>query len=110
MVYIREAHPSDAWQSASNVEEGIVFAAPRSDDERHALAQTCSVQLAPGFPAVVDTLDDATEAAYCAWPERLVLVGRDGKLRWLSGPGPFGFDPAALEVELENLSLESACR
>ncbi len=110
MVYIREAHPSDAWQSASNVRDGVILASPKDLGERSALAQTCTTALAVEFTAVVDELDDRTDEAYTAWPERLVLVGRDGRIRWLSRPGPFGFEPAELEQQLEQLSLESACR
>jgi type I thyroxine 5'-deiodinase len=103
MVYIREAHPSDFWQVGSNEREGIVYASPSTDDERCDIAQTCVAALEVGFPAVVDGVDDATDEAYSAWPERLYLVGSDGRILYKSRPGPFGFDPEELRLELERL-------
>ena len=47
--------------------------------------------------------DDATERAYTAWPERLYLIDRDGRIAYKSAPGPFGFKPAALEAALTQL-------
>ena len=49
------------------------------------------------LPTVVDTLDDAASRAYDAWPDRLYLVARDGRVRYQGAPGPEGFDPDGLE-------------
>lgn len=35
--------------------------------------------------------------AYAALPDRLYLVGLDGRVVYASGPGPFGFKPAELK-------------
>ena len=110
MVYIREAHPSDAWQSETNADDGIEFGSPKDFGERSALARCCTTKLEVGFPAVVDELDNATDEAYTAWPERMVVIDRDGRIRWMSAPGPFGFEPEQLAQQLDALSLESACR
>jgi hypothetical protein len=100
VVYIGEAHPSDAWQLSSNIRDKVVYASPRGSDERAALADVCVTRLGIKIPALVDTFDDSTEKAYSAWPDRLYLIDRDGRLAYKSKPGPFGFKPADLEAAL----------
>ena len=48
------------------------------------------------FPALVDTIDNSTETAYTAWPDRLYIVGQNGNIAFKSEAGPFGFDADAL--------------
>jgi type I thyroxine 5'-deiodinase len=40
---------------------------------------------------------------YTGWPDRLLLIDRDGRVVYKSRPGPFGFEPAQLETALRNL-------
>jgi hypothetical protein len=104
VVYIREAHPEDGWVLEDNRDEGIALADPVSLDERAAAAEACAVRLRTRIPILLDGVDDAVATAYGGWPDRLALVGRDGRVAFLGGPGPEGFKPAALahaiEVEL----------
>ena len=78
--------------------------------ERQEVAKTCmsTLELEP-IPALIDDLDDAVNDAYQAWPDRLFLVGHNGKVVYKGGPGPFGFDPeelaAAIELELAPVDL-----
>lgn len=97
MVYIREAHPSNAWQMASNIHDNVVFADPKTNEERTAAAESCVRKLGIKIPALVDSIGDGVEAAYTGWPDRLYLIGTDGKVKFKSTPGPFGFHPSALE-------------
>ena len=103
LVSIREAHASDAWQMSSNERDGVVHATPKNLAERCELAETCVAGLKVDFPTLVDGFDDATDEAYHGWPERLCLVDTDGRIRFLSAPGPFGFDPDALATALAAL-------
>jgi hypothetical protein len=48
---------------------------------------------------LVDTMDDATDRAYAAWPSRIFLVDVDGKIAVRGEPGPRGLVPAANAVE-----------
>ena len=102
VVYIGEAHPSDAWQLPSNVRDKVVYASPASADERASLANVCVTRLGIKLPALVDRFDDATDNAYSGWPDRLYLIDRDGRIAYKSRPGPFGFKPSDLEIALRS--------
>ena len=41
-------------------------------------------------------IDDKVNNAYKGWPDRLYLVGKDGKIAYAGGQGPFGFHPDEL--------------
>jgi hypothetical protein len=53
------------------------------------------------MPMVVDGVDNAVASAYGGWPDRLYLVGRDGRIAFQGGEGPFGFKPDELERAIE---------
>jgi Iodothyronine deiodinase len=38
-------------------------------------------------------MDNRASVAVAAWPERLVLVGADGRIVYPDRPGPWGFSP-----------------
>jgi type I thyroxine 5'-deiodinase len=59
-----------------------------------------TLDLAP-IPALVDDMDDHANRLYEAWPDRLVLVDRSGRVAYRSGPGPFGFDVDGFERAIE---------
>jgi hypothetical protein len=102
-VYIKEAHASDVWQMSSNLKDHVVFASPKSFDERSHLGQMCVRNLGVKFPAVVDTFDDATERAYTGWPDRLYVIDTNGHVAYKSAPGPFGFAPDGVAKTLARL-------
>jgi len=107
VVYIEEAHPIDAWQDDDNQKEHITLASPKSLDERCNVAGTCVVKLGIKLPAVVDDFQNSTEAAYTAWPDRLYVVDREGRIAYKSKPGPFGFHPEEVGKTLEKLASAS---
>ena len=80
VVYVREAHPDDGWQADSNLDDGVVYNAPQTFEERKTIAKACEVGLALKIPLVIDKMDDAVEKAYRGWPDRLFIIGKDGKL------------------------------
>ena len=104
IVYIREAHPEDGWVLEVNRDEGIALTDPRTLDERAAAAEACALMLETRIPTLLDDVDDAVARAYGGWPDRLYLVGRDGRIAFQGGVGPDGFEPeelaAAIELEL----------
>ena len=81
----------------------MLFASPRTEDERTSLAGTCVRKLGIEIPAVVDEFGNSTESAYTAWPERLYLIDRAGKVAYKSKPGPYGFKPDELRVALATM-------
>ena len=100
-VYIREAHAVDGilperqtgtWLMGTP-ERCLLVETPRTDEERAALARHCREEMALQFPLLVDGLDDAVEATYAAWPERLYLVDVDGTVVYRGEKGPEGFLP-----------------
>jgi hypothetical protein len=104
LVYIQEAHASDGWQTETNEKEKVIYDYPRDYDERVNLAGTCSTNLSIEFPALVDTIDNKTEAAYTAWPDRLYLIDSSGRVAFKSEAGPFGFKTDLLSQALESVS------
>ena len=103
-VYIEEAHPSDIWQMSSNVRDGVIFRNPRVESERTQVAESCVRKLGIRFPALIDGMANTVERQYTGWPDRLLLIDRDGRVAYKSPPGPFGFDPAQLETELKKMN------
>ena len=103
MVYIREAHASDVWQDPDNLEDHVVFASPKSFDDRRRMGEMCVVKLGIKFPAVIDTFDNQTERAYTAWPDRLYVIDQNGRVTFKSAPGPFGFRPRGVADALAKL-------
>ena len=103
MVYITEAHPSDVWQMQSNIKDQVVFASPRSEDERSEIAGTCVRKLGIEIPAVLDEFGNSTEFAYTGWPDRLYLINASGRIVYKSKPGPFGFNPDDLQAALKKV-------
>lgn len=103
VVYIQEAHPIDAWQVDSNVKESILVASSTTHEERAATANRCVKELGLELPALVDEPDNRVERAWTGWPDRLYVVGVDGRIAYKSGPGPFGFNPEEVEATLRRL-------
>jgi hypothetical protein len=97
----------DLWQVSSNVKDGVLFASPQSSAERIDLASTCVVKLAIKMPALVDGIDDSVERAYTGWPDRLYVIGTDGRVKYKSAPGPYGFSTAELERNLKEITKDT---
>jgi hypothetical protein len=73
----------------------------RSMQERVEVGEACMVKLALEMPAIVDDMDDMVAKAYAALPERLYLVGSDGRIAYKGGVGPMFFRPDEWEQAIE---------
>jgi hypothetical protein len=93
VVYLKEIHPSDGWQVKENEPDGVVYRQHQSMEERVEVGQSCMLKLALEMPALVDEMDDAAGQAYNAMPERLYLIGKDGRIAYKGGVGPMFFFP-----------------
>jgi hypothetical protein len=102
IVYIREAHPEDGWVLAENRREEIALPDPTSLEERAGAAKTCILRLRTRIPVLLDDVDDAVALAYGGWPDRLYLIGRDGRVAFQGGRGPDGFKPEELAAAIES--------
>lgn len=71
-------------------------------EERFGVASKCVVDLGLDMiPAVIDKIDNKVGGAYQGWPDRLYLVGVDGKLSYAGARGPMGFKPDQLEAAIK---------
>jgi hypothetical protein len=86
----------------SNVREGVIFRNPKEEGERVQVAESCVRKLGIRFPALIDGMSNTVERLYTGWPDRLVLIDRNGRVVYKSSPGPFGFTPADLEKALSS--------
>ncbi|MBI2849453.1 MAG: hypothetical protein HYX80_00235 [Chloroflexi bacterium] len=123
-IYIREAHPIDGWwlgggaagqltgwllrmgmsgrmKEASAIKPAIDIYDPKTIEERQTVAQRCENTLGYEMTTLVDAMDDAVNTAYAAHPNRLYLVGADGRIAYAGGLGPFGYKPAELGEAIE---------
>jgi thiol-disulfide isomerase/thioredoxin len=96
LVYIREAHAGEQWQSTINDRERVSLGPADTLAQKREHAMVCVRKLRLSFPAAVDRMDGAAEKAYEAWPSRVYVVGSDGTVRYSSGLGDFEFDGNAL--------------
>ncbi len=84
----------------SNDKAGVCFAQPKTLEDRCKIARTCRDSLKMTVPLVVDGMDDEVGALYSGMPDRLYVIGRDGRVVYKSGRGPFGFLPGEMEQAL----------
>ena len=101
VVYVQEAHPTDGWQTDSNIAEGVLFRQHRSYDERESVARSCSIDLHIDLSIIIEEMDNAIDESYGAAPERLYLVDVDGRVAYHGGAGPHFFDLDEWEQAIE---------
>ncbi len=99
LVYIREAHPTDSTRP----DRQIRIEDPETEAERQEVAQSCASDLGLKMPILIDNIDNATEQAYSAHPDRLFLINEEQHIAYRGGQGPRGFKPDELEKALQEL-------
>ena len=107
LVYIREAHATDGRRSRKNDRDGIEVLQPKNIKERAKVAKTCVANLKIAFPCLIDGIDGKVEKAYGAAPDRIYVIGKDGKIAMKGERGPRGFDPEAAEKCVKQLLTKS---
>lgn len=93
---------------SSNEKVGIRIANHKTLKERVAAASECCGALHLNMPLLVDDIDDKVGEAYSAFPDRLYLIDRAGKVAYKGGRGPFGMQPAELEQSIIMLQADEA--
>src|SRR5688572_17856736 len=97
LVYVREAHPTDGWQAARNVKEGVLLESAKTYEQKDSHATSCARTLGIEFTTLVDGMDNAVETAYTAWPDRYYIIAKDGRIAAKGKPGPAGFKAPEIE-------------
>jgi hypothetical protein len=100
-IYIREAHPDSILRVSDGQKLALTKIAQTNNlTQRAQVAQQCTQTLMLSLPTLIDGPDNRTSAAYAGWPNRLVVVGRDGTVAYKEPPGA-NFQPAAVEKWLQ---------
>uniref|UniRef100_A0AAV2JCA5 Iodothyronine deiodinase n=1 Tax=Knipowitschia caucasica TaxID=637954 RepID=A0AAV2JCA5_KNICA len=102
LVYIEEAHPSDGWRSTD-----APYQIPRHrclEDRLHA-ARLMRTEV-PGCVVVVDSMENASNAAYGAFFDRLYVLLK-GRIVYQGGRGPEGYRISELKAWLDQYRQSS---
>ena len=99
VVYIKEAHPERQWEGTLSARVRYTKD-PETIFERFQIASTCVANLNLSIPCLIDDMENTAARAYKAHPDRLYVVGKDGKIAYHGGPGPYGFTPHQMEEYL----------
>ena len=103
MVYIEEAHPTDGRPAGANVRAGVLIAQPTTIQQRAAVADHMCQTMKLSIPVLVDDLQNTVGLAYNARPDRLYLIGEDGRIAYQGERGPQGLRSAELEAAIERI-------
>lgn len=98
MVYIREAHAVDGaspmrGRNALDIKEHTSF------ENRCETAEKFMKDKSLTMPMLIDDMENSTDAAYSAKPDRVFLVRSDGRLAVAAARGPWGFQPALADCD-----------
>ena len=99
LIYIREAHAADG-DRPNRISRDLEINEHTNFEERCETAEKFINDKSLTMPMLIDNMDNSTDAAYMAKPDRVFLVRTDGRLAIAGDRGPRGFEPA-----LEDLSL-----
>lgn len=98
LVYITEAHAADSgWPMDYAKEKGITE--HKSFGERCSVATRLLDDKNLTIPTVVDDMQDTANKAYKAWPDRVFVVDKEGKIAVSAKKGPWGFKPGLDRVK-----------
>jgi len=75
----------------------------QSFEERTEVAGTCASELKLAIPQLVDDMKNSVAEAYSGHPDRLFILGADGKIAYAGGKGPHGFDVPEMTTALEKI-------
>lgn len=59
------------------------------------------------MPVLVDDMQDTAALAFHAMPDRLYVIGADGRIAYRGARGPKGFDPDEMEKALGALLADA---
>ncbi len=98
IVYINEAHAADGWRPVGYAKEkGITE--HKNYGDRCMVAEMMMKEEKVTIPCIIDKVDNGVNEAYSAWPTRLFVIRKDGRLAVAAGQGPWGFRPALKDAK-----------
>jgi len=97
IVYIREAHAADSdWPMKYAKEKGITE--HKNFGQRCTTAEMMMTEKNVTIPCIIDNMDNSVNDSYKAWPTKVFLVRKDGKLGVAAKQGPWGYKPGLKET------------
>lgn len=105
LIYVREAHPLDGWQTPQNLYDEVVYEAPTNEDERAEVGNACQIALDLKYPMLIDRIDDDVERKYVASPVRLFVIDEDGIVTYAGEEGPHKSDPDGWEEAIKRQTV-----
>ena len=77
-MYTKEAHPSDGWTVKRNEDDNVQVAQPTNmTGRRDAAMQAVTALHLSNIPVLLDTMDDTAAQAYDAYPDGVIVIGKD---------------------------------
>jgi hypothetical protein len=102
LVYTKEIQPRGAERARSGQAARLFPENPTTLDERAALARRLVHEFGLSLPVLLDGLDHEVTRSFGAFPMRLYLIGRDGRIAYQGALGPYAFQPAELEAAIQD--------
>ena len=104
VVYIREAHPGSILSVPTEGGGTKLKIVPQTATVAERLRNLRQLIALTGItmPAVMDDEADSAKRAYAAWPDRMYVIGADGRVAFQGAPGPAGFRIHELEEWLKS--------
>ena len=93
MVYIREAHAANG-DRANRLSRELGINEHEDLEQRCETAEKFIKDKSLTMPMLIDDMENTTDAAYQAKPDRVFLIRTDGRLGVAGSRGPMGFNPA----------------
>ena len=97
IVYISEAHAIDDARPNSFAELKGIYE-HKDYGQRCSTAEMMMQEENITIPCIIDDMDNNVGVAYKALPDRLYVVGKDGRLAIAAERGPMGLRPALEET------------
>ena len=92
IVYIRDTHPTLGFRAPTNDRRGIAKELePKDLADREKWACEDRKKMKCTIPVVMDSFDDKALTAYDAFPQRVYVLDKSGKVAY-SSSGLVGFD------------------
>ncbi len=91
LVYIREAHSTDGWQTPRNKREGVLLESAKTFEMKEEHATVCQRKLDIRFTTLIDEMDNKVESDYTAWPTGFIWWAKTAGWRGRAVPARRAF-------------------